>query len=106
LKGADLSVKKKKREKDTKNNNLKKNIVGALELPKAVALNLPLVSLVGHEELNVENYKGIIEYTDERIRLKTTAGILKVEGRKMLLGQITSESVCVTGTILKVEFMV
>ena len=56
---------------------LRRNVVNALELPKEVILNLPLISLTGKEELIIENYKGIIEYGDEVMRVNTGIGVLK-----------------------------
>ncbi len=86
-------------------NKLKQAISEALELPKEVTMNLPLISILGSEEIVIENYKGIIEYTEERIRVNTTTGVLKLEGRKMCLKQITAENIKVTGVILKLEYL-
>ncbi|MDR3239399.1 MAG: sporulation protein YqfC [Clostridiales bacterium] len=88
-----------------KKDEVKRSIAAALALPKEIVLNLPLISLIGGEELIIENYKGVVEYTDERIRVNTNAGILKIEGRKMILKQITSENISVTGSIIRLEFM-
>lgn len=83
----------------------KRNVTEALELPKEVILNLPLLSLIGKEELTIENYKGIIEYSEDKIRLQTGAGILRIEGKNLFLQHMTSENMIVTGTILKLEFL-
>lgn len=85
---------------------LKRNMTEALELPKEVVLNLPLVSLIGREELCIENYKGVIEYSDDKIRINTASGVLKIEGKNLFLRHITSESVTITGGIVKLEFMI
>ena len=84
---------------------LRKKVAGALELPKEILLNLPLISLTGSEELLIENYKGIIEYTDTAARLNTASGVLRVAGRALVLKELTSESLLVTGRILKLEFL-
>lgn len=84
---------------------LKRNVTDALELPKEVLLNLPIVSLMGREELCIENYKGIVEYGQEKIRVNTGVGILKIEGKNLFLKQITSETITITGIIGKFEFL-
>lgn len=84
---------------------LRRNVVNALELPKEVILNLPLISLTGKEELIIENYKGIIEYGDEVMRVNTAIGVLRIEGKGLLLKQLTSECIVVTGTIKGVLFL-
>lgn len=85
--------------------NLKKKISTITELPKEIILNLPLVSMIGNEEITIENYKGIIEYTEEKVRISTPSGILKVEGKNLCLKQITSESISITGRIVKFQYL-
>lgn len=87
-------------------NKLKKTVTSILELPKEIVLNLPLITLTGNEELYIENYKGIIEYTEGKIRLNTACGILKIEGRNLFLREITAENIAVTGTLTKLEYLV
>lgn len=84
----------------------KRNVTDALELPKEVMLNLPLISLTGKEELSIENYKGIMEYGEETIRVNTAAGTIKIQGKELLLKQLTAECIVITGAILRVEFVV
>jgi len=81
-------------------------IADALELPKEVIMNLPLITLIGKEDMTIENYKGVLEYSEERIRIKTSAGIVRVEGKKLLLKQITSDNIGIVGNIVKIEFLV
>ena len=88
-----------------KQEKVKREVTAALALPKEIVLNLPLITLYGNEELNLENYKGVVEYTGERIRISTSKGILKIEGRNLLLKQVTSENISVTGGILRIEFI-
>ena len=86
--------------------NIKKRLIDILELPKEVVLNLPLISITGREEMSIENYKGIIEYTEEKIRINTSAGVLKIEGKAMVLQQITSENIVIKGNIMKFEYLI
>ncbi|MCL2593295.1 MAG: sporulation protein YqfC [Defluviitaleaceae bacterium] len=85
---------------------IRNKLTDMLELPKEVVLGLPLISIIGSEEISIENYKGIIEYTSERIRINTSCGVLKIEGRNMVLKQITSENMLITGSILKFEYLI
>ncbi len=89
----------------SKAEDIKKKIGAMMELPKEIMLNLPLISMIGNEEVMIENYKGIIEYTDERVRISTTAGIFRIEGKSLCLKQITSENIAVTGSIVKLEYI-
>lgn len=81
-------------------------LTSALELPKEVLMNLPLITLIGKEEMTIENFKGILEYSEDGVRISTSAGIVRLEGKKLLLKQITSDSIVIVGLIDKVEFLV
>ena len=49
--------------------DIKRMLTAALELPKEIALNLPVISIIGAEEVGIENYKTIIEYSAEQVRI-------------------------------------
>lgn len=85
--------------------NIRKKITAILELPKEIVLNLPLISVIGNEEINIENYKGIIEYNEERIRINTSSGIIRIEGKSLHLKRITAESMTINGIITKLEYI-
>ena len=84
---------------------LRKNMTEALELPKEIMLNLPLISLVGREEVTIENYKGILEYCEETVRIGTAAGVLRLVGSGLCLKQLSAECIVVTGRIENLSFL-
>jgi len=85
--------------------NIKSKITNMFELPKEIVMNLPLISITGSEIVNIENYKGVIEYSEDRVRVNTTSGVLKIEGRELVLKQITAEEITVKGIITKLEYL-
>lgn len=91
--------------KDIKNVNIKDKITDMLDLPKEIVLDLPLISMIGKEEVTIENYKGLIEYSEGRIRVNTSIGVLKIEGKNLFFKQITTEYVFIIGTIISVEYL-
>ena len=88
-----------------KMDNFKYNISDALELPKDVVLDLPKIIIIGNIQLNISNHKGIIEYTQETLRINSSIGIVKISGYNMELKTILSEEIIVTGFIEKVEII-
>ena len=84
---------------------LKRNMTEALDLPKEIMLNLPLISMVGREEVTIENYKGILEYGEEMVRISTAAGILRLVGKNLCLKQLSAECMVITGTVEKLDFL-
>ena len=83
---------------------MREKMTNLLSLPKEVALNLPLILATGRGEVNIENYKNIIEFTDTKVRINTTAGVLTIEGSGLSLKQITTEHILITGTISKMNW--
>ena len=83
----------------------KEQLSEILSLPKEIILNLPQITLIGHRELSIENYKNIIEFTDERIRVNTASGIIKISGHSLTLKQLTSEQLIVSGGITGLEYL-
>lgn len=89
-----------------KKGRIKRNITDAMELPREVVLNLPLITVTGNEEVFVENYKGIIEYNEETVRVNTSCGVLRIEGRNIYIKNMSAENIIVTGTILRLEYLI
>ncbi|MDR1533288.1 MAG: sporulation protein YqfC [Clostridiales bacterium] len=84
---------------------IKNKVTALFELPREIVLNLPLITITGNEEISVENYKGVIEYSEERIRINTSCGVLRIEGRKLLLKQITAEMMTISGAVTRLEYL-
>lgn len=80
-------------------------LVEMLDLPKDIVLNLPKLIFTGNRELFVENYRGIVEYSDTVIRISTGESIIKVGGRGLGIKNIASEEITLCGEIKTLEFM-
>ena len=99
-----VAKKGKNREKE-REARLKEKITEALELPKEIVLNVPRLTMIGNTNLVIENYKGIVEYASERIRVNTGTGTIRITGNGLVLKEITSEDILVDGDILGLEFL-
>lgn len=84
---------------------IRETISDALEMPKDTFLDLPKIILTGSCEVYVENYKGIIEYTDELIRLNTGMRLLKITGKALKIVSIGADDITIGGEIDAVEFI-
>lgn len=73
-----------------------------LDLPKEVGTDIPKVTMLGFNEVLIENYKGILEYEDYYIRINTSLGIVNINGYELKLENMTNDDIKVTG---KVESM-
>lgn len=76
-----------------------------LELPKELVLNIPRITMAGNGDMMIENYKGLIEYSRDRIRISTGPGTVKIMGKGLAIREITSEDVIISGDIHTLEFL-
>ena len=107
-----MSSKRNKRHKrnmeieaDVPGSGFRQKLAETLELPKEIVLNMPRLTMVGNNDLVIENYKGIIEYEDSRVRINTGIGVVRITGDRLLIREITSEDVIISGVILSLEFL-
>ena len=83
---------------------LKNRVSDAVNIPKDVILGVPLFRLIGREEFYIENYRGILEYTDTLIRIQTKIGQVQLSGFKLEIVYYTNDEMKVVGRIDKLEF--
>lgn len=82
----------------------KEQVVTTLNLPKDAVLGEVLLSFVGHRSVHIENYRKILLYTDERIRLQAKNCKVEVEGKRLKIEYYTNEEMKITGQIKAVSF--
>ena len=85
--------------------NMKYNISKNLELPMDIVMDLPKLIITGNMKASLENHKGIIEYTDETIRVNTKIGIFKITGNNLEIKTILSEEIIIIGIIENIEII-
>lgn len=72
-------------------------------VPKDVAMGLPILD-TGTNDLCVENYRGMTEYTDQIIRLQSKSGQIKITGKKLEVIYYTNDEMKIHGHIRTIEY--
>ena len=75
----------------------------ALEWVEDAAVQCARATVVGNRSLLVENFTGIVEFTDARVLLDTARGALCVTGSGLTLCDVRPASLIVRGDIARVE---
>ena len=75
-----------------------------LEIPKEISTNEPKLTMLGFNEILIENYKNILEYEEIYIRINTYIGVININGFELSLNQMTGDDIMITGKIEKIEF--
>lgn len=84
---------------------IKSIISTSLDIPSETILNVPSIKIIGNSEINIENHKGIIEYSKEILRINSIIGIIKITGKDLHIKEINHEETFLTGTIYLIEFI-
>ena len=84
--------------------NIKKRISDNLDLPEEYTLGAIKLTVCDFERLNIINYKSIIEYGENLIRVNTKEKIIKIEGEGLGIISITDEEMGISGKIKGVNF--
>ncbi|NLM47049.1 MAG: sporulation protein YqfC [Firmicutes bacterium] len=89
---------------EKKSGNWRRSLADFLELPREIVLNLPRVTIVGNMQCYIENHRGVIEYSEGRVRAAIESGELVVRGHDLVIRYLANEEIAVEGTITAVEY--
>ncbi len=71
-------------------------ITSFLEMPEEVVTDKPKITILGFEELAIENYKNILEYDEILIKVNTYIGVINISGINLKLIQMNKDDIMVT----------
>lgn len=77
----------------------------SLRLPKDMMLGASIVTLTGNREAWIENYKGILEYTEHLILLQGKTCQISFEGNHLSIDYYTNEDMKISGCICSVRYL-
>lgn len=97
-------VKPVKRKKES--DSVKEKVAKILEIPEEIVSDRPKITTVGRKEVFVENYRGIIEFTNEIVRINSNYGIITITGKNMKIREITNEDIIIIGDIDNIDYVV
>lgn len=80
---------------------VKEKMCEILDMPLDMIKDYSRMTIIGNESILIENYKGIVEYEEEVIRLSNKICII---GEKLSIEEITDDEIIITGKIKSVEF--
>lgn len=76
-----------------------------LEIPKDLVLDLPKITLIGRNEFYLENHRGIIEFSSQRIRINLSRGFLELQGENLEIKALMPDEMKVWGEIRTIKFI-
>lgn len=94
------SKKKRELEKQTYLEALSTN----LNLPEDILAGAPILTVTGNNQLCLENYKGIIEYTGNLIRIQAKNCRIHIEGAELTIDYFTDDEMRISGRVKEIHY--
>lgn len=89
--------------KKRRNNRFSSKIDEILEVPREISSDDPKITIIGFNEMLIENYKGILEYEEFYIKINTNIGNININGFNLELEQVTEDDISVKGKIESID---
>ncbi|GAW93443.1 hypothetical protein KKC1_25770 [Calderihabitans maritimus] len=90
---------------EEKGERLKLSFGNMLEIPREILMDLPKITLIGDQQFIMENHRGIIEFTGNKVRIAAASGEVEVRGNGLVIRSIFSEEIVLEGKIGSVSFV-
>lgn len=82
---------------------IRKWTADVLDLPQDVVFDLPRLTMIGDRQLYIENHRGVLHFSSEKLQLALPNGRLEVTGSGLVIRGIWSEEVFIEGVITNVS---
>ena len=92
-------------ERNRKSGGFLGEVAELFDLPADIVAGLPRLEMVGGRQLYLEHHTGLLAYTEEQIDANTSAGVLRVKGRRLTLLAMTAGELRIGGEIWSVEWV-
>ncbi|MBR1931764.1 MAG: YabP/YqfC family sporulation protein [Lachnospiraceae bacterium] len=80
-------------------------LVDSLQLPKDICMGALRVTMTGNLEAWIENYRGILEYSEQSILLQGKNCQVCFEGSRLSIDYYTNEDMKISGCIQCVRYL-
>ena len=97
--------KTQRKEKEKLSKKVANHVVESLQVPKDLAFGSVIATITGQNEAYIENYRGIIEYTESKIKLQTKTCKLEILGTRLHIEYYTNDEMKITGCITQINYM-
>ena len=100
-----IFMRPKRQRQEEESHPFRNKIAELSELPKDVALGMPILTVTGQMELCLENYRGILEYTEKLILLQGKTCQVCFEGARLSIDYYTNEDMKISGCISCIRYI-
>jgi len=90
---------------DKRKEAISKAMTDFLEIPRDLVFNLPKLTVIGRTEIYLENHRGIIEYSLNRLRISLSRGFLQIEGQNLEIKALMPDEMSISGEVHSIKYI-
>lgn len=75
----------------------KELIAEKLDLPRDVVLDIPKITIIGSNEITIENHKGVILFNEAKMMINSNTGLITIYGRNFEILFMGGSTLTVSG---------
>lgn len=89
---------------EEKINKSREKVAKKFDLPKDVILDIPKITIIGDEEITIENHKGIIMFERDIIKINSRFGAISIKGENFEILYIGSSTTTISGKFKSIVY--
>ncbi|OPJ63854.1 sporulation protein YqfC [Clostridium oryzae] len=89
---------------ENKINKVKEVLAGQLDLPEDIVLNIPKISIVGNNEITIENHKGIVVFDENIVKINSSVGLIEISGKKFEILFLSGNTITLSGEFKAISY--
>lgn len=82
----------------------KEKILGKLDFPTDISLDLPKIIVVGNREITIENHKGIMSFQSNMVKINSRIGAVTITGNDFEILFISETSITIKGVFTGISY--
>lgn len=82
------------------------DFIRSLHLPEDVIKNSSIINIMGNNSMIIENFKAIMDYKEDYVRIKAKDKIISIYGNKLTIEYYNSEEIKIAGKMNSIFFEV
>lgn len=82
------------------------NLLKSFHLPEDVVKSSSIINILGNNTIIIENFKTIMSYKSDKIKVKAKDKYLTIYGSKLFIEYYNNEEIKITGRFEQIQFEV
>ncbi len=84
---------------------IKQLTVNHLDLPSDLILNMPRISVIGFNQIYIENFESVVQFNDKFLHIRVNRKEVKIVGEKLVIRQIWPDEIFIEGVIKEIHHL-